>query len=78
MPNMPLINDEDVHNLPGYGPILDGDVHNHPPESIQAEQKRHGLTHNRHTGRRVVVSGHTGTQIGLHPHSGKPYIRWDE
>lgn len=72
MPKYAKIPDADVHNNPGVKIIPDADVHNHP-----TEEQKHSLYHNEHTGRRVVVNGHKGTQIGMHPGSHKPYIKWD-
>lgn len=73
-----LIMDHEVHNHPGYGQIPDEAVHNHPDGSHRNTAAKLGLYHNEHTGRRVKINGHTGTQIGMHPDSHKPYIDWDE
>lgn len=78
MPNMRLSRDEDIHNPYGHGQIKDEDVHNHPDDSVQKDQHDYKLYHNEHTGRRVKVNGQTGTQIGVHPGSHKPYIKWDK
>lgn len=71
------IPNRDMHNYPGVKQIPDKDVHSQPVGSVAHEVKTHRLYHNGQTGRRVKVNGHTGTQVGVHPHSHKPYIKWD-
>ena len=71
MPQYARITNDDVHNRPGVKVIPDSDVHNHPHEG-------HQLYHTEHSGRRVVVNGHKGTQVGTHPGTHKPYIQWDK